>query len=68
MFTPCFCGLTFTFIILGLLTFNYISRANSQVTAIREIAENSCNNARSIVLQKIEILRRHPDSAVLGEG
>ena len=68
MFTPCFCGLTFKFIILGLLTFNYISRANSQVTAIREIAENSCNNARSIVLQKIEILRRHPDSAVLGEG
>ena len=59
MFTPCFCGLTFKFIILGLLTFNYISRANSQVTAIREIAENSCNN---------EILRRHPDSAVLGEG
>ena len=51
--------------LVSLLTYNYIHRSHTLGDAVRELATTSCQNTRSTIKTKLEILRNHPDSAIL---
>ena len=48
----------------GLLTFNYISRTGSFTDGVRNIAQNTCLNSRSLILHRLDLLKEHPDSVI----
>ena len=50
--------------LVGLLTFNYISRTGSFTDGVRNIAQNTCLNSRSLILHRLDLLKEHPDSVI----
>lgn len=57
--------------LISLLTYNFIKRTQSFKRAIIDIAKTVCLNTRDILLNRIQILKSHPDSGVFdlfGEG
>ena len=51
--------------LLGLLTLNVFQRTSSVTSAIQSVAKNSCLNSRDLLVNKIELLKSHPEAGSL---